>query len=293
MSWRTVLISNRCKLDYSMGYMVIRGEETARIFIDEIAVLMIENPAVSMTGCLLSELTEKKVRIIFCDEKRSPYAELQPYSGCHNASLKIRQQMGWTQEQKTEAWTAIVLEKICNQAKTLVENGHEGEAAMLTGYMRELVPGDATNREGHAAKVYFNAIFGKSFSRNDDVPVNAALNYGYSLILSCVNREIVCSGYLTQLGIFHDNMFNSFNLGCDLMEPFRPIVDFCVKSMMPEEFGKEQKSTLIGLLNKEFVVDGKANTLMNVIKLYVKSVFAAIEQNDASLVKFAEMKYEL
>lgn len=141
--------------------------------------------------------------------------------------------------------------------------------------------------------MYFNALFGKSFSRNDDVPVNAALNYGYSLILSCVNREIVCSGYSTQLGIFHDNMFNPFNLGCDLMEPFRPIVDFCVKSMMPKEFGKEQKSTLIGLLNKEFVVDGKANTLMNVIKLYVKSVFAAIEQNDASLVKLAEMKYEL
>lgn len=58
MSWRTVLISSRCKLDYSMGYMVIRGEETARIFIDEIAVLMIENPAVSMTGCLLSDLRE-------------------------------------------------------------------------------------------------------------------------------------------------------------------------------------------------------------------------------------------
>ena len=157
MSWRTVLISSRCKLDYSMGYMVIRGEETARIFIDEIAVLMIENPAASMTGCLLSELTEKKVRIIFCDEKRSPYAELQPYSGCHNASLKIKQQMGWTQEQKTAVWTEIVLEKICNQAKTLVENGHESEAAMLTGYMRELVPGDGTNREGHAAKVYFSA----------------------------------------------------------------------------------------------------------------------------------------
>lgn len=189
-------------------------------------------------------------------------------------------------------WTSIVAEKIKNQALLLKHYGLE-QYKLLDGYINELEFNDETNREGHAAKVYFNAIFGKSFSRNDDVPVNAALNYGYSLILSCVNREIVCSGYLTQLGIFHDNMFNSFNLGCDLMEPFRPIVDFCVKSMMPEEFGKEQKSTLIGLLNKEFIVDGKANTLMNVIKLYVKSVFAAIEQNDASLVKFAEMKYEL
>lgn len=85
MSWRTVLISSRCKLDYSMGYMVIRGEETARIFIDEIAVLMIENPAVSMTGCLLSELTEKKVRIIFCDEKEAP---MRSFS--HTAGVTMR-----------------------------------------------------------------------------------------------------------------------------------------------------------------------------------------------------------
>lgn len=69
MSWRTVVISKRCKLDYRMGYMVVRAEETKRIFIDEVAVLMIENPAVSFTGCLLEALTEKKVKVIFCDSK--------------------------------------------------------------------------------------------------------------------------------------------------------------------------------------------------------------------------------
>lgn len=78
MSWRTVIISTRCKLDLKMGYMFVRGEETKRIFLDEIAVLMIENLAVSMTGCLLEALTEKKVRVIFCDSKRSPLAELAP-----------------------------------------------------------------------------------------------------------------------------------------------------------------------------------------------------------------------
>ena len=289
MSWRTVLISNRCKLDYSMGYMVIRGEETARIFIDEIAVLMIENPAVSMTGCLLSELTEKKVRIIFCDEKRSPYAELQPYSGCHNASLKIRQQMGWTQEQKTEAWTAIVLEKICNQAKTLVENGHEGEAAMLTGYMRELVPGDATNREGHAAKVYFNALFGKSFSRGQENPINAALNYGYGLILSAFNREVTLCGYLPHIGLCHDNMFNPYNLSCDMMEPFRAIVDRKVIDIAPVEFGKKEKLELLGILHSPVRIGGAEQTVMNAVKLYSRSVFDAIELSDADRINFIEL----
>lgn len=58
MSWRTVVISNRCKLDLKMGYMVVRGEDTKRVFLDEMAVLMIENPAVSLTGCLLEALIE-------------------------------------------------------------------------------------------------------------------------------------------------------------------------------------------------------------------------------------------
>lgn len=73
---------------------------------------------------------------------------------------------------------------------------------MLDSYVEELEFNDVTNREGHAAKVYFNAMFGKSFTRSDDIPINAALNYGYSLILSCFSREIVSSGYLTQLGLF-------------------------------------------------------------------------------------------
>ena len=61
MSWRTVVIESRCKLDYKMGFMVVRAEETKKIFLDEIAILLIENPAVSLTGCLLETLVEKKI----------------------------------------------------------------------------------------------------------------------------------------------------------------------------------------------------------------------------------------
>ena len=96
---------------------------------------------------------------------------------------------------------------------------------MLNGYIKEIKFNDATNREGHAAKVYFNALFGMNFNRNADNAINAALNYGYSIILSAVNREVVSNGYLTQLGLFHDNMFNQFNLSCDIMEPLRILID--------------------------------------------------------------------
>ena len=146
-------------------------------------------------------------------------------------------------------------------------------------------------REGHAAKVYFNALFGMDFSRSADNDINAALNYGYSLILSVFNREVVSNGFLTQLGMFHDNMFNPFNLSSDLMEPFRTVIDEKVISMSVESFGHEEKMSIVDLLNKEVYIDGKQNTLNNAIKIYCKSVFAALSERDVAEIKF--YKYEL
>ncbi len=88
MSWRTIIITGRCKLDYKMGYMVQRAQETRRIFLDEVAILLIENPAVSLTGCLLEQLIERKIRVIFCDSKRSPMAELAPTTAVTTAPIK-------------------------------------------------------------------------------------------------------------------------------------------------------------------------------------------------------------
>ena len=79
MSWRTVIVQGRSKLDYRMGYLVVRSKEIKRVFLDEVALLVIENPAVSITGSLIEALTEKKIRVIFCDTKRNPVAELIPH----------------------------------------------------------------------------------------------------------------------------------------------------------------------------------------------------------------------
>ncbi len=291
MGWRTVVVSKSSKLDLKLGYMVVRdSEETVRVHISEISVLIIENTASSVTASLLNELTKQKIKVIFCDEKRNPSSELVPYYGCHDTSLKIRSQIEWKTEAKQAVWTAIVGEKIKNQRNNLVYF-QLNEYELLDTYLDELEFNDETNREGHAAKVYFNAMFGKSFSRSDERPVNAMLNYGYGIILSCVNREIVCNGYITQIGLFHDNMFNHFNLGSDIMEPLRPIVDRRVKECIPEKFDKEEKRTILELLNHEFIVDGKRQTLLNTVKIYVKSVFDAIESCDISKIKFYD--YEL
>ena len=202
MSWRTVVITKTSKLDYSMGYLVVRDvESTAKIHISEISVLIVESTAVSVTAALLNDMIDKKVKVIFCDDKHNPSFELTPYYGSHDCSLKLKRQISWNEAVKQFVWTQIVAEKIKNQAAVLNLYGLE-QSNQLLSYIDELELNDKTNREGHAAKVYFNALFGKSFSRNDDCPINAALNYGYSIILSLFNREIVASGYVTKLGLF-------------------------------------------------------------------------------------------
>lgn len=282
-----MVISSRCKLDYKMGYLVVRGEETRRVFLDEIALLMIESTAVSMTGYLLSELVNKKIRVVFCDGKRNPTAELCPYYGSHDSSRKVKQQMQWSEGIKGHIWTAIVSEKIKNQATVLYANGRQTEGDKLTQYITELEFGDATNREGHAAKVYFNALFGMDFARRTSPdPINAALDYGYGIILSAFNREVATNGYLTQLGLFHDNVFNQFNLSCDLMEPYRPLMDARVLLISPQEFSPEEKHRIISVIHDTVRINGSEQTVLNSIKIYTKSIFDALNSNDVSLIKF-------
>lgn len=286
MSWRTVVVSSQAKLDSKMGYMVVRGEETRRVLLDEIAIVVIENPAVAITGCLIEAFIERKIKVIFCDSKRSPAAELVPYHGSHDSSAKIRAQIAWQDETKAEAWREIITEKIRKQAEYLVELGKIREPELLMSYIDQVELLDASNREGHAAKVYFNALFGMDFTRSAENAVNAALNYGYSILLSAFNREVSANGYLTQLGIFHSNMFNHFNLSSDLMEPFRILVDREVRDMRLSEFDKSAKYALWRLLEKPVMIGGSRQTVLNAIKVYTRSVFDALNDRDVSLIRF-------
>ena len=285
MSWRTIVISKRAKLDLQLGDMVVRSEEVTKIVLSEISTILIESTAVSLTTGLLAELSKRKIKVIFCDEKRNPSSELVSYYGSHDTSNKVRKQIAWKQNTKEAVWTEIVTEKIRKQKEILEILGKE-ESEILSSYIKEITWNDGTNREGHAAKVYFNALFGLDFTRTEDNYINAGLNYGYSIILSAFTREIVANGYITQLGLFHDNMFNQFNLASDLMEPFRVLIDQKVLQMKLIDFEHSEKMQLVDILNQEVLIDGKNQYVNNAIKIYCKSVFDALNDDDSSLMRF-------
>ena len=289
MGFRTVIVNSRAKLEFRLNFMIVRGENEKHIFIDEINTLIVQSTAVSLTAALLSELIRSGVKVIFCDEKFNPCSELIPYYGAHNTSKRYKIQMQWRDETKNEIWRLIIAQKITNQKNYLQKRGFSAEAELIESYIPDILPGDTTNREGHSAKVYFNCLMPCGVSRRDGGFLNGCLNYGYAVLLSCFNREIVASGYLTQFGIWHDNEFNQFNLSSDLMEPFRTIVDEVAFSL--PEGDKEFKRKMADILNFQISIDGKTTTLDLAVRSYVRSVLNALEASDPSLIIFPS--YEL
>lgn len=286
--WRVIVITGRSKLDLRYNSISIRRDNgTDFIHIGEVNTLILETTTISITAALMCELIKQKVKVIFCDEKSNPHFELLPFYGSHDCSAKIKEQIAWTDFLKESLWTIIVTEKIENQMKLLKKLNKE-EYKILQEYASQIEHNDNTNREGHSAKIYFSALFGNNFSRNKENSLNAFLNYGYQLLLSTFNKEIVANGYLTQIGIFHKNMFNYYNLSSDLMEPFRVIVDELAYKENPQKFEKDEKRKLQNILNLKFRINNVNHYLSDIIKIYIKSIFDALSANDLSLVRFFE-----
>ncbi len=286
MGFRTIVVKERSKLDLKLNYMVCRSQEEIRVFIPEISVLILESTAISLTSALISELVKNDVKIIFCDEKHNPESEICSYYGSYNCSKKIINQINWSQQAKLGVWQKIIQLKICNQKKFLEELGFKNQVKILDKYQQETQLGDVTNREGHSAKVYFNCLFGLEHTRRDENFYNSALNYGYSILLSCVNREVVKNGYLTQLGIWHSGDFNEFNLTCDIMEPFRILIDKIVYAL-PEN-DANFKIKILEIFNTQQKIDGKLQYFENALSIYCQSVFKALETNNVDIIRCYE-----
>ena len=281
MGFRTVVIESQSRCSYKGGYLVVRKEDTTMIHLSEISCIIFDTTAVFASAYLLVELAKQKIPLVICDEKHNPVGEYLPLYGSHNTSKRIGEQVEWGEVVKKRLWQHIVKDKIYQQARLLEDRGFVESAKILYEYMAGVRSGDTTNREAHAAKVYFNALFSKDFSRGDNSATNACLDYGYAIVLSLINREIVAKGYLTQRGIFHCNEYNQFNFSCDLMEPFRPLVDRLVADSLEVEFTQDMRRTLSDIMSRNMLYREGKYKLSSVIGLYVQDCINVLEKRIA------------
>lgn len=259
------------------------------MLLDEIKIIIINSTQVTLTSNLIAECIDKKIKIIFTDDRHNPVGEMIGYYNNYYSYRKIKEQMSFSEVYKNRLWQLIIIEKIQNQAKNLFYKNKIESYDMLLRYAMNVDNGDISNREGHSAKVYFNALFGNEFNRDLDGFINRALNYGYSIVLSSINREIKSLGYLTELGVHHIGESNPFNLSCDFIEPLRPLIDSLVIKEIVNE--ADYKEKYINLLSMKVKYNGKEIILDNAIHLYVEDLLNYLKTGNEERIRF--ITYEL
>lgn len=270
MGWRSVIVSQHAKLSYASHSMVVQTMEGInQIPIDDIYLLLIGTTQAVVTCELINQLNKVNAKVIFTDDQGNPTSELtNNYPNNRNIEM-INKQVFWDDGRKEVLWTRIVSRKIINQINVLRMRTDE-DVSELNDELGKLEIGDTSNREAVVARKYFKLLFDEDFNRRKTSAINAALNYGYAILLANFNREIVSKGFVTYFGIHHHSLENSFNLSSDLMEPFRPVVDYWISFKKFNSLTPDIKFGLVELLNLEIMYNGKNVILKNAISEYVK-----------------------
>lgn len=225
--------------------------ELRTVPIEDIGIVVAENQRVMFTLPVLNALADNNTVVVLCNEKKMPNAIILPCEGNTIQSEVQHLQDEASEPLRKQLWKQIITAKIKNQASVLSMVGRDGE--ILKPMYSNVNSGDSTNREGVAARLYWNKLFDEHFLRDQegDDALNAMLNYGYAILRSAVARALIGSGLNLSYGLFHKNRYNAFPLADDIMEPYRPYVDLCVYELWEngcEELNREAKIKLMEVL---------------------------------------------
>jgi CRISP-associated protein Cas1 len=238
--------------------------------IEDIGIVVIDHSQVSVSHALTNALINENAAILWCDDKHLPNGLVLPMTANHTYTEKLRYQINASLPLKKQLWKQTVQAKIKNQGAMLAGIGID--VSPMDRWARKVSSGDPANIEAQAAAWYWDKLFGADsyFTRSRyGMPPNHLLNYGYALLRSVVARNLVGSGMLPALGIFHRNKYNPFCLADDIMEPFRPYVDRLVYDIhvrygqsLPEDLTTELKKELLQIPVIDIVIDGKNSPMM-------------------------------
>lgn len=268
MNFRSVYISRHAKVTtLSQNLIVQTNDETKTIPLDDIYLLILATPQVTISGMAVALLAQKGAKILFAGPSGQISAEtMNEYSNGRSGS-SIVTQVRWDAGRIAVLWTKIIGAKIQMQAQVATAIGED--ASGLRNELEVMEINDTTNREAVVAKQYFRLLFGPEFTRESLDAVNAALNYGYTILLSHINLEVVANGALTEIGIHHHREDNKFNLGSDLMEPFRPVMDYWIYQHKLKELTPDIKIGLVDNMNTVIQFNGKKTLLRNANADYI------------------------
>lgn len=191
MAFRVVLIENEVTIKVKLNNLIVtKEEEDLWIPLDDISMIVMDNLSSMLSARLLCQLSEQGIGLMICNQKHLPTGYYSSYDNHSRASKVIGYQIEKSKEYYEQLWRNIVTVKIQNQSKAYfrLTNDLEG-TRMIEEFSTGIMNGDKSNREAHAAKVYFNLLMGTSFSRgNEDILLNSGLDYGYAVLRGYIAR---------------------------------------------------------------------------------------------------------
>ena len=282
MSFRQLFILKDVYMSIDSNRVAIKQEEHINyVPVEDIAIIIIDSKKCTFSSTFFSLCASKSIPILICGDTHHPVSLSLPinshYRPYHVLSLQITMKDD-TKEKLTEI---LLKSKLSNQKRVLeLTERSEESISMMDNYINEIVNKDDINREGTAAKVFFNQMYGNDFVRFEDDPINSKLNYGYNVFAACISRYLSVCGINIALGVNHCGKTNPYNLVYDLIEPFRPIVDYYIFDSMKyttDILNVQTKKELVNLLNVKVVVKNKTVTVQYAMEMIAKSYLRVLE----------------
>ncbi|MEZ5896380.1 MAG: type II CRISPR-associated endonuclease Cas1 [Parvularculaceae bacterium] len=291
-------ICNPAGLSLRQNQLIVSqdGEEVT-FPIEDIAYVILDTRQTTITGSVFAAILNAGISILQSDEKHIPCGIAFPFQAHWKQGETAHLQTSLTQPFKKRAWQAIVRQKVRNQAAVLsiLKTEKAGtEAAALKAMVAQVKSGDPNNVEARAARAYWGALF-KDFRRADfDDRRNAALNYGYAVVRACLARSLSASGLIPAFGLHHASVTNAFNLADDLIEPFRPFVDYMALKKLgnepppDEELTKEDRQAMAQAPFEPVMLDGESISLLLATERTAQKLTTAMRAGDPSILSMPE-----
>lgn len=291
MAWRVVAIENPAKLSFRDNKIVIQQEVEVALPLEDIDTLIIDNREVILTANILAALSEFGVNALICDERHLPATIILPHGQASRGAKNARMQLAMGEALKKQLWRKNIIKKISNQAEVLAICGFDDASARLKELARTVRSGDVGNNEAVAARIYFDTLLG-DVTRRKPMWYNSALNYAYAIVRGSLARAVVARGLITEIGFNHHSELNQYNLVDDLIESFRPLVDYYVVSKVAAGrtidgidvgLSREERHFLIDIMNEYGIMIDKRFTIKHLTDLVVENFIKAISMDDAGI----------
>ena len=289
MLGRIVEVANdKRHLSLYRGFMLVHStgedrEEVGRVALDDMGALIANAHGLSYTNNLLVALAERGVPMVLCAANHNVVGMLWPLEGHHQQAHRMEAQIACSLPTRKRLWAAIVKAKLLNQAAVLQAAG--AAPAPLHTLARQVKSGDSQNTEAQGARKYWGLLMGPLFRRDQQADgLNALLNYGYTVLRAATARAVVAAGLHPSLGLHHSHDNNAMRLVDDVMEPFRPVIDWTVWQLQgqgPCVVNADTKRTLVQSLYMDLLSDaGTTPVLVAVQKLATSLAQVMVGERD-------------